>query len=68
MTPVTTATAQAADRLAHGLIGRVSHIQNEVKQLILLARGEAQPDLAVVRANWQMFISPTAWSWRPFIG
>src|SRR5207302_11141202 len=22
----------------------------------------------VVRATWQMFISPTAWSWRPFAG
>ena len=62
------ATAEAADRLAHGLIGRVGHIQNEVRRLILLARGQAQPDLAVVRVNWQMFISPTAWSWRPFIG
>jgi len=67
--PITaTATAYAEDRLAHGLIGRVGHIQNEVSRLILLARGEASPDLAVVRANWQMFISPTTWSWRPFIG
>ena len=62
------ATAEAADRLAHGLTGRVGHIQNEVRRLILLARGQAQPDLAVVRVNWQMFISPTAWSWQPLIG
>jgi uncharacterized membrane protein YccC len=33
-----------------------------------MARGDAKPDLAVVRATWQMFISPTAWSWRPFAG
>ena len=24
------------------------------------------PNLAIVRANWQMFVSPTAWSWAPF--
>ncbi|MBU5877248.1 hypothetical protein JVW17_21345, partial [Vibrio cholerae O1] len=32
-----------------------------------LARGEVAPDLAVVRANWQMFVSPTDWSIRPFL-
>ena len=33
-----------------------------------VARGTAEPNLAVVRANWQMFVSPTAWSWEPFAG
>ena len=32
-----------------------------------LARGDIEPDLAVVRANWQMFVSPTDWSLAPFL-
>ncbi|NMM82042.1 FUSC family protein [Acidovorax sp. SRB_14] len=54
--------------LARGLAARIGHINDEVLSLIALARGEAEPDLAVVRANWQMFVSPTTWSWRPFAG
>jgi uncharacterized membrane protein YccC len=60
--------APSPDLLARGLISRVGHIHDEVQRLIALARGDAEPDLAVVRATWQMFISPTAWSWRPFAG
>jgi uncharacterized membrane protein YccC len=56
------------DLLARGLVDRVSLIHDEVERLIALARGDAEPDLAVVRVNWQMFISPTSWSWRPFSG
>ncbi len=52
--------------LARGLAARMGHIHDEVQRLIALARGEAEPDLAVVRASWQMFVSPTSWSWRPF--
>jgi uncharacterized membrane protein YccC len=68
-----TATAVAAatprpDLLARGLVDRVGHIHDEVERLIALARGDAEPDLAVVRVTWQMFISPTSWSWRPFAG
>jgi uncharacterized membrane protein YccC len=62
------AIAPSPDLLARGLVDRVGHIHDEVKRLIALARGDAEPDLAVVRAAWQMFISPTAWSWRPFAG
>ena len=62
------AAAPSPDLLARGLVGRVGHIHDEVQRLIALARGDAEPDLAVVRATWQMFISPTAWSWRPFAG
>ena len=65
--PGSTATP-SPDLLARGLVSRVGHIHDEVQRLSALARGEAQPDLAVVRANWQMFISPTAWSWQPFAG
>ena len=56
------------DLLARGLVDRVGHIHDEVKCLIALARGDAEPDLAGVRATWQMFISPTTWSWQPFAG
>ena len=53
--------------LARALVGRVGHIHDEVRRLVGLARGELQPDLAFVRTMWQMFVSPTAWSWRPFV-
>ena len=53
--------------LARGLASRIGHINDEVLRLNQLARGESEPDLAVVRANWQLFVSPTAWSWRPFL-
>jgi uncharacterized membrane protein YccC len=53
--------------LARGLANRIGHINDEVMRLTAMARGEAAPDLAVVRASWQMFVSPTAWSWRPLL-
>jgi uncharacterized membrane protein YccC len=55
-----------AAMLARGLASRIGHINDEVLRLSAMARGDAEPDLAVVRANWQMFVSPTDWSWRPF--
>jgi uncharacterized membrane protein YccC len=51
--------------LARGLASRIGHINDEVLRLVAMARGDVAPDLAVVRANWQMFVSPTDWSWRP---
>jgi uncharacterized membrane protein YccC len=54
--------------LARGIASRVRNINAEILNLSGLARGEAEPELAVVRASWQMFISPTAWSWQPFKG
>jgi uncharacterized membrane protein YccC len=53
--------------LALGLVARIGYIHEEVRRLTELARGDAQPDLEVVYANWQMFTSPTAWSLRPFL-
>lgn len=53
--------------LARGLAKRVGNINDEALRLFALARGEAEPDLALVRTTWQMFVSPTAWSWRPFV-
>ncbi|WP_405044142.1 FUSC family protein [Paracidovorax wautersii] len=54
--------------LARALADRMGHISDELQRLVALARGTAEPNLAVVRANWQMFVSPTAWSWQPFAG
>jgi uncharacterized membrane protein YccC len=54
--------------LALGLAARVKNIGTELSRLSALARGEAEPELAVVRASWKMFISPTAWSWQPITG
>ena len=53
--------------LARGLASRIGHINDEVMRLAAIARGDTAPDLAVVRTNWQLFVSPTAWSWRPFL-
>lgn len=54
--------------LARALAGRIGHANDTALRLVALARGEAEPDLAVVRAAWQMFVSPTTWSWLPFAG
>ena len=58
----------APQLLARALADRIGHINDEALRLLALARGEAEPNLAVVRASWQMFVSPTAWSWQPFTG
>ena len=60
------ATGPTSAMLARGLASRIGHINDEVVRLSAMARGELAPDLAVVRANWHMFVSPTAWSVRPF--
>jgi uncharacterized membrane protein YccC len=53
--------------LARSLAGRVRHIHEEVERLVALGRGEREPDVAIVRTAWQLFVSPTAWSWKPFM-
>ena len=53
--------------LARGLANRVGHLNDETLHLLALARGDAQADVALVRAYWQMFVSPTTWSWQPFL-
>lgn len=52
--------------LAHGLAIRIGQIRLETDRLAAIARGDEAPDLTLVRSAWQMFVSPTAWSWRPF--
>ena len=64
-TPEVTPAGFSAPLLARGLADRMGHINDEALRLIALARGDAVPDLAVVRAYWQMFVSPTTWSWEP---
>ncbi|MFC5500290.1 FUSC family protein [Caenimonas terrae] len=53
--------------LASALARRAGHLHDEVARSVALARGEQPPDLAVVRTAWQLFVSPTKWTWRPFL-
>jgi hypothetical protein len=46
------------------LVDRVGHIHDEVKRLIALARGDAEPDLAVVRVTCQATVSLAFWQAR----
>ncbi len=52
--------------LLRGVAYRARHQNDAVRQLTALARGDAAPDLAVVRTSWRLFVSPTDWSLRPF--
>jgi len=52
--------------LARAMTHRVGHLHDEMVRMVALARGEAEPDLAIVRTSWQMFVSPTTWSWPTF--
>jgi len=53
--------------LARGLASRVGNLSDDAVRASALARNVAVPDLALIRLNWQMFVSTTAWSWRPFL-
>ncbi len=53
--------------LARGLVNRVGYLNDETQHLFALTRGDAQPDVGMVRAYWQMFVSPTTWSWEPLV-
>ena len=61
------ATPDTARMLARGLANRVGNLSDESVRLSDLARGVAEPDIALIRSNWQMFVSTTRWSWRPFL-
>ncbi len=54
-------------QLLRGLADRMGHINDEVQRMIALARGDSDTDLALVRASWQLFVSPAAWSLAPFL-
>jgi uncharacterized membrane protein YccC len=51
--------------LARGLASRMGYLDDDTGHLIALARGEEPPDVGLVRTNWQLFVSPTVWSWQP---
>ncbi|MGY0197178.1 FUSC family protein [Leptothrix sp. BB-4] len=55
------------DLLAHSLSNRVGHLGDEVRAMVLLARGDTAPDLTIVRTAWRTFVSPTTWSWQPLV-
>jgi uncharacterized membrane protein YccC len=59
--------AVATAMLARGLANRVGNLGDELLRMVALARGEAAPDVALIRTHWQMFVSATDWSWRPFL-
>jgi uncharacterized membrane protein YccC len=52
--------------LARGLASRMVYLNDDTRHLYALARGEEAPDVGLVRTNWQLFVSPTVWSWQPF--
>lgn len=53
--------------LTLSLVNRVANLSDDVLHLVELGRGQQAPDLAAVRTAWQLFVSPTAWSWRPLV-
>jgi uncharacterized membrane protein YccC len=52
--------------LTRGLASRMGYLSDDTVHLIGLARAEEAPDVGLVRTNWQLFVSPTVWSWQPF--
>lgn len=52
--------------LTRGLASRMGYLNDDTLHLIALAHGEEEPDVGLVRTNWQLFVSPTVWSWQPF--
>ncbi|WP_394791046.1 FUSC family protein [Rhodoferax sp.] len=57
-----------ATALLHNMADRIGHINDEAVHLGALARGDATPELAAVRTQWQLFVSPTRWAWAPLLG
>lgn len=59
--------APAWAMLARGLASRVGNLNDDAVRAGAVASQTAVPDLNLIRQNWQMFVSATAWSWRPFV-
>ena len=55
------------EALVRGLADRIGLMDDEVQRLDALARNEVTPDLALVRTNWRLFVSPVNLSWRVFV-
>ena len=60
-----TLEAPDATALLHNMADRIGHINDEAVKLAALARGDAAPELAAVRTQWQLFVSTTRWSLAP---
>ncbi len=60
-------TMPPPERLAQGMASRIGLMNDDTLRLMALARGELAPDVSLVRTNWQLFVSPTAWSWQPLL-
>lgn len=54
------------DALVRSLADRIANMNDEVQHMYALARGEGKPNLAAVRVSWHLFVSPVAWSFKPF--
>lgn len=54
--------------LLHSMADRIGHISDEAVRIAALARGDVAPELAAVRTQWQLFVSPTRWAWAPLLG
>lgn len=53
--------------LARGIASRIGYLNDDTLHLMALARAEEAPDVGLVRTNWQLFVSPTSWSWKPLL-
>jgi uncharacterized membrane protein YccC len=62
-----TGAGPAPALLARGMASRIGYLNDETLHLIALARSEVAPDVGLVRTNWELFVSPTSWSWKPFL-
>ncbi len=62
-----TEAGPAPAMLARGIASRIGYLNDETLHLIALARSEVAPDVGLVRTNWELFVSPTTWSWKPFM-
>ncbi|APW40941.1 FUSC family protein [Rhodoferax koreense] len=60
--------APDAVALLHNMADRIGHINDEAVRMAALARNEATPELAAVRTQWQLFVSPTRWAFAPLLG
>ncbi|MDB5965751.1 MAG: protein of unknown function YccS/YhfK, partial [Polaromonas sp.] len=61
-------TVPSASALQRNMADRIGHINDEAVRMAALARGDAAPELAAVRHQWQLFVSATTWSWKPLLG
>ena len=54
--------------LLRNMADRIGHINDEAVKIAALGRGDVAPELSLVRNQWQLFVSPTRWSFKPLLG